>query len=313
MSILITGGAGFIGSHLTKALLDRGETIVSIDNFDPFYSKQQKLENLAQLKGKNFKFHEMDVRDIGMKKFLLDNSIEKIVHLAARPGVRPSLPNAKLYEEINVAGTLNMLEASISANIKNFVFISSSSIYGNLAKTPWKEEYDPQPNSPYAASKLAGEAYVKTYAELYGLPTSALRYFSIYGIGQRPDLAIAKFSYAILAGKPIEMFGDGVAKRDYTYISDAVNGTISALDKKFKFEVFNIGNSSPIALHELISLLEKNLGKKAKINKLPIQKGDLPNTYADISKAKRMLNYSPIIKIQEGLKIYCNHLKNHVK
>ncbi|MEK6843066.1 MAG: NAD-dependent epimerase/dehydratase family protein, partial [Candidatus Micrarchaeota archaeon] len=245
--------------------------------------------------------------------FLLDNEVEKLVHLAARPGVRPSLPNAKLYEEINVAGTLNMLEASISSNIKNFVFISSSSIYGNLAKTPWKEEFDPMPNSPYAASKLAGEAYVKTYAELYSLPTSALRYFSIYGIGQRPDLAIAKFSNSILDGKFIEMFGDGKAMRDYTYISDAVEGTISALNKKFKFEVFNIGNSNPIPLHELISLLEKNLEKKAIIKKLPPQKGDLPNTYADISKAKRMLNYSPLIKIQEGLKIYCKWLLNRVK
>ncbi|MFH0971181.1 MAG: GDP-mannose 4,6-dehydratase [Candidatus Micrarchaeota archaeon] len=310
MRVLITGGCGFIGSHLSGALLRRGDDVVCIDNFDPYYAKEVKMRNLALLrKEKRFAFEEMDVRDAGVCKLMKEHSIERVVHLAARAGVRPSLALPFVYEEINVKGTLNMLEAAAANNIGNFIFISSSSVYGNCPTTPWKEEYEPLPASPYGASKLAGEAYVRTYSELYGLATSCLRYFSIYGPRQRPDLALVKFTDSIMKGKQIEMFGDGTTMRDYTYVSDAVDGTISALDKKFKYEVFNIGNSDPVQLKRLINILEQKLKRKAAIRQLPEQKGDLKNTYADISKARKMLGYSPKVKIEEGIGNYLDWLQ----
>lgn len=305
MKILVTGGAGFIGSHLCKALLDGGDEVLCIDNFDLFYPKEMKMANLQGiLKLPRFKFIEMDVRDLALKKILRQEGIETIVHMAARPGVRPSVSDPYVYEDINVKGTLNALEAAAAGNVSNFVFISSSSVYGNCKVTPWKETYEPLPASPYGASKLAGEAYVRTYSELYGLNASCLRYFSVYGASQRPDLAIAKFSDAILKDREITVYGDGSAKRDYTYVSDAVDGTVLAVKKRFGFEAFNIGNSNPIGLLELIKILEQNFGREARVRHAPEEKGDLKNTYADISKAEKLLGYRPKVGIAEGIKKY---------
>ncbi|MFH1443285.1 MAG: GDP-mannose 4,6-dehydratase [Candidatus Micrarchaeota archaeon] len=311
MAIMVTGAAGFIGSHLSDFLLKNNENVVGIDNFDQYYDEETKRKNLSILEGRvGFKFQLLDVRNPNLSKSMKDHGIEKICHLAARPGVRPSLKDPFIYEEINVKGTLNTLEAARKADVKQFVFVSSSSVYGNCKQIPWKEEYVPQPASPYGASKLAGEAYVRTYAELYGMKTSCLRYFSVYGPRQRPDLALAKFSIAIMKGDELPVFGDGSALRDYTYISDIVEGTASALNKSFTFEIFNLGDSNPVRLDKLISLLEKECGRRAKIKRLPIQEGDLKNTYADISKAKKMLDYSPKVKIEQGIKKYFEWLKS---
>ncbi len=314
MRVLITGGAGFIGSHVCEALLQKGDEVFCIDNFDPYYERELKERNLRALKGNSeFQFQEADVTSADLKQLLKENNIEKVLHLAARPGVRPSISDPFVYQKINVGGTLNMLEAAVSAEINNFVYVSSSSVYGNCDKTPWKEEYEPLPASPYGASKLAGEIYVKAYSQLYGLNTSCLRYFSIYGPRQRPDLGIAKFTKAILEKEPVQMFGDGSTMRDYTYISDAVEATLSALDREFKFEVFNIGNSNPVKLQQLIKLLEQSLGKNASIMQLPEQKGDLRNTYGDISKATKLLGYSPKVRIEEGINNYVNWYLKEVK
>ncbi|HLC47954.1 MAG TPA: NAD-dependent epimerase/dehydratase family protein [Candidatus Norongarragalinales archaeon] len=305
MSILVTGGAGFIGSHLCEALLDQGKQVVCVDNFDPFYPKERKMANLAPIRKKeNFIFKELDILDGHLKGLMSDYSPEGVVHFAARPGVRPSVADPFIYEEINVRGTLNVLEAATNFGVKNFVFISSSSVYGNCPRMPWKETYEPLPASPYGASKLAGEAYVRSYSELYGLNASCLRYFSIYGPRQRPDLAISKFTDCILNKRPIQMFGDGSSRRDYTYITDAVSATLAALRKKFRFEVFNIGNSNPVQLARLINLLEQNLNRKARVKKVAPQKGDLKDTSADISKARKMLGFSPKVGIEEGIERY---------
>ncbi len=309
MAILVTGGAGFIGSHLCERLLAGGK-VVCVDNFDPFYPEKLKRRNLEPLLGNDdFVFLEADVRDGGISKLLKSHEFDAVIHLAARPGVRPSLKDPFAYEEINVKGTLNMLEFAVASGVKKFIFISSSSVYGNCPKTPWKEEYEPLPASPYGASKLAAEAYVRAYFELYGLKAACIRYFSVYGPRQRPDLAIAKFTDAITKGGEIEVFGDGSAMRDYTYITDAVEGTVLALKKQFKFEIFNIGDSNPVRLDGLISIIEQNTGRKARIRRLPEQKGDLKNTYADISKAAKLLGYSPKVGIDAGIREYVGWLK----
>lgn len=301
--ILITGGAGFIGSHLIDALLPKKE-IICVDNFDPFYPKKWKERNIFRhLKNKKFKFIKCDIRDKGKIQIIFKNDIEGVIHLAAKAGVRYSLLHPKEYMDVNVNGTLELLELCRKNDIKKFIFGSSSSVYGISSKVPFSET-DPceKPISPYGVSKRAGELLCFTYSHLYGLSVSCLRFFTVYGPRQRPDMAIHKFTKLIDEGKDINMFGDGTTKRDYTYITDIIQGILSAINKKPKFEIFNLGNSKTIELKTLISLIEKNLGKKAKIKRLPMQAGDVPITYADISKSKEMLGYKPKVTIKEGIK-----------
>lgn len=299
--ILVTGGAGFIGSHLCEALLKRGDSIVCADDFNDYYSPKIKEQNIKEcLKSKNFRLYREDIRDLKKLKIIFDdNEITGVVHLAARAGVRPSIANPLLYEETNVKGTLNLLE--LSKNVKNFIFGSSSSVYGN-SKTPFSEEDRvDNPISPYAATKKAGELLCSTYHHLYNIPVTCLRFFTVYGPRGRPDMAPYKFTKLIDEGMEIEMYGDGSAKRDYTYITDVVSGILAALDKRSEFEIINLGNSKTVELNYFISLIEKLLSKKAKIRKMPMQPGDVNATWADISKAKKLLGWEPKVRIEEGM------------
>lgn len=302
--ILVTGGAGFIGSHICERLLKEGHKVICLDNFDPYYDPKLKRRNLcACLNNPNFKLIERDVRDKeGLEQLFRSSGIDKIVHLSARPGVRRSVENPFIYEDINVRGTLNLVELSRKYGIKNFVFTSSSSVYGICNKFPFSEEDPTSPTSPYAASKRAAEIYCETYASLYGMSVVCLRLFTVYGPRQRPDMAIHKFTRLTDQGEEVPMFGDGSSKRDYTYVDDVVEGVVRTLDRNFSFEIFNIGTSSPVDLMYVVSLIEKELGKKAKIRHLPPQLGDVPITHADVTKAERMLGYRPKVSLGEGIK-----------
>lgn len=304
--ILITGGAGFIGSNLVDSLLAENDyQVVIVDNFNDFYSPEIKLANIAaHLSNPNFRLYETDIRrrDV-LHEIFAENSFDAIVHLAARAGVRPSLENPTEYLETNVNGTLNLLECAKDFGVKQFVFGSSSSVYGINAKVPFSEEDKIfQPISPYAATKASGELFCHTYSHLYGLRCVCLRFFTVYGARQRPDLAIHKFARLISEGKPIPVFGDGSARRDYTYVDDIISGVRAAIDyEKSDYEIFNLGESQTIELSKLIELLEKNLGKKAIIERREMQAGDVPVTFADISKAKELLSYNPQTKIEDGI------------
>jgi UDP-glucuronate 4-epimerase len=313
-AILVTGGAGFIGSHLCERLAVRGNRVVCVDNFDPFYSPEVKKNNLKTLLANPlFTLIECDIRDRkGLENIFKTYTIDKVVHLAARAGVRPSINNPLLYQDVNIRGTLNLLELSKEYKIKNFIFASSSSVYGDCIHVPFKEDNArPHPISPYAASKQAGELFCYTYHHLYHIPITCLRFFTVYGPRQRPDMAIHKFARLVDTGKEIQIYGDGSSKRDYTYISDIIDGIVSALDNQFGFEIINLGNSKIIALKELVSLIENNLGKKARIIKIPPQPGDVPITYADITKAKKILNYNPEVMINKGIRIFVQWYKNN--
>lgn len=305
-SILVTGGAGFIGSHLVEHLLAEGGWNVSIvDDLNDFYSPAIKLANLEAIKEKgDVNFHEADIRSPEALKPVFDETdFDVIVHLAARAGVRPSLREPKLYAETNINGTINLLEFARDHEIKQFVFGSSSSVYGENEKLPFAED-DPifHPISPYAATKAAGELICHTYSHLFDIRTVCLRFFTVYGARQRPDLAIHKFSKRIRDGNPISMFGDGSTRRDYTYIDDIISGVRAAIDYDSSMhEVINLGESETTELSRLIELLEENIGKKAVIDHQPLQPGDVPITYADISKARRLLNYNPQTKIADGI------------
>lgn len=311
MKILITGGAGFIGSHLIDRLLEEGHSIICLDNFDPYYDPQLKKTNIHHNLGKkNFKLVKTDVRDEKtLRKIFEENDIEKVVHLAAKVGVRPSIKEPMLYEDVNVRGTLNMLELCKEFRVENFIFGSSSSVYGNTKKVPFSEGDAPKPISPYGASKRSCELLYHVYSSLYGIPITCLRFFTVYGPRQRPEMAIHKFTRLISQGKEIEVFGDGTSKRDYTYVSDVVTGIVNALEKEFSFEIFNLGNSKPIELKKIISLTETEIRKKAKIKRMPVQLGDMWITYADISKARRMLNYNPRVSIEEGIRAFMEWYK----
>ncbi len=314
-NILVTGGAGFIGSHLVKHLLGEGVWQVSVvDNLNDFYSPKLKRENISKFReDPNFRFYETDICDENeLSDVFKENEFETIVHLAAWAGVRPSLLNPRLYGKVNVGGTLNLLELSKEHNIKQFVFGSSSSVYGDRSKVPFSEDDMVQnPISPYAATKAAGELLCHTYSYLYDIRTVCLRFFTVYGASQRPDLAIHKFSKLISDGKPIPVFGDGSTRRDYTYVDDIIQGVRAAIDyDKSRFEVFNLGESQTVELRELIELLEKNLGKKAIIDRQPMQPGDVTQTFADISKAREMLNYDPKTKIEAGIEKFIDWFKN---
>jgi len=305
-NILVTGAAGFIGSHLVEYLLrEGGWNITVIDDLNDFYSPEIKRANLATLKeAGDFEFVEADIRDADALRKIFDaGNFQTIVHLAARAGVRPSLCHPKLYSETNINGTLNLLELARDFDVKQFVFGSSSSVYGINADVPFSEnDRIHQPISPYAATKAAGELLCHTYSHLFNIRTVCLRFFTVYGARQRPDLAIHKFSRLITEGKPIQVFGDGTTRRDYTYIDDIIQGVRAAIDYDGSMhEVFNLGESQTTELTTLIELLEESLHKKATINRQPIQPGDVPVTFADISKSRKLLGYNPTTKIEDGI------------
>lgn len=304
MKYLVTGGAGFIGSKLIDNLLENGNEVVCIDSFDNYYSPEIKNKNIEKaLSYRNFRLLKIDIKDQKeLDSCFNKNDIDLVFHLAARAGVRPSIENPKVYYENNVSGTLNLLEAIRIHNVQKMVFASSSSIYGNNKKTPFSEDDKVDyPISPYAATKKSCELICHTYHHLYDLDIFCLRLFTVYGPRQRPDLAINKFTELIMRDEEIPLYGDGTMKRDYTYIDDIVSGFINAAERVNGFDIINLGNSYPISLIELIKLLEHNIGKKAKINFYPQQLGDVNITYADISKAKIILNYNPSINLQNGL------------
>jgi UDP-glucuronate 4-epimerase len=306
-NILITGGAGFIGSHLVDRLLAEGEWRVTVvDDFNDFYDPAIKNENVRlQLESPNYTLFRTDIRDrAALEKVFAEDRSDCVVHLAARAGVRPSLQKPLLYSETNITGTLNLLELAREHGVKQFVFGSSSSVYGINAKVPFSEDDAVrQPISPYAATKAAGELLCHTYSHLYGVRCVCLRFFTVYGPRQRPDLAIHKFALLITESKSIPVFGDGTTRRDYTYIDDIIAGVRAAVDyEQSNYEVINLGESRTVELSELISLLEEELGTKAKIDRQPLQPGDVPQTFADIAKARRLLAYNPQTQIEEGIK-----------
>lgn len=304
-TILVTGGAGFIGSHTCKRLLDENYRVVCVDDFNDFYNPKIKEKNIKQIsKNKNFKSYKADIRDYKkLKKIFSENRIDKVIHLAARAGVRPSIENPELYIDVNINGTVNLLELAKEFKIKNFIFGSSSSVYGINKKVPFSEN-DRVENqiSPYAVSKKTGELYCYAYHKLYNSNITCLRFFTVYGPSGRPDMAPLKFTILIDKEKELPMYGDGSSSRDYTYVADIVDGVVSALKKDFSFEIINLGDSNPVKLKYFISLIEKEVGKKAKIKQMPVQKGDVPITYADTKKAEKLLGYKPKIKIEEGIR-----------
>ena len=313
MSVLVTGGAGFIGSHVVDRLMETGEDVVCIDNLDPFYDPEIKKRNIKHNLGReNFKFTEIDIRDKELHDIFRGNDISKVIHLAARAGVRPSIKDPVGYVDVNVRGTINLLELSREYGVENFIFGSSSSVYGVNKKVPFSEDDRLEKQiSPYATSKRSAELFCNTYNHLYNIPITCLRFFTVYGPRQRPEMATHKFTRLIDQGKEIQMFGDGASKRDYTYISDIVDGILNSLNKKYDFEIFNLGESKTVELKYLISLIEENLGKKTLIRKLPDQPGDVPITSADISKAKRLLGYNPHVPIEEGVKRFVSWYKGN--
>ena len=305
MKVLVTGGAGFIGSNLTQKLLDLKNEVICVDNLDPYYDLRIKKENIKPfLMLRNYHFYHEDILNFAeLKKIFEKEKPDKICHLAARAGVRPSIEIPQIYQKVNIEGTLNLLELAKEFKIKNFVFASSSSVYGERNKVPFCEDDNTDfPLSPYAATKKAGEVLLWTYHHLYNLNCTVLRFFSVYGPSGRPDMAPYLFTDAIYRGRPIKKFGDGESKRDYTFIDDIVAGIVSALDRNLPYEIINLGNNHPISLNEFIQVIERALEKKAIIKKLPSQPGDTRVTCADITKAKKILKYSPKTSITEGIK-----------
>jgi UDP-glucuronate 4-epimerase len=304
MRVLVTGGAGFIGSHLVERLLAEGHRVVCLDNFDDFYDPALKRRNLAAaLKHLGFRLVEGDLRDAdGLETLFAGEKFDLVAHLAARAGVRPSVEDPALYVDVNLRGTVYLLEACKRHAVRRFISASSSSVYGNSSRVPFSED-DPvnTPISPYAATKKAGELLCHTYHHLYGMDIACLRYFTVYGPRQRPEMAIHHFTRSIFEGKKISLFGDGSSRRDYTYINDAVEGTLGAFRREHGFQVYNIGESQTITLAELLAAIEEQVGKKAIIEHLPEQPGDVKLTYAEIGKARERLGYNPQTKIREGL------------
>src|SRR5438067_7347769 len=303
MRIMVTGGAGFIGSHLAEKLLAVGHEVVILDDFNDFYDPQIKHANITGF-AKNVTVCHIDLRDgAAVRNLFHREKVDAIAHLAARAGVRPSIELPQLYYDANVSGTLHLLEAARVTGVERFIFASSSSVYGASKIVPFSEDQHlTQTLSPYAATKIAGEFLCSTYSHLYRFRVVALRYFTVYGPRERPDLAIHQFTRRIYAGQPIEQFGDGTTRRDYTFIDDVIQGTIAALQYDGPlFDIFNLGESETIQLKDLIVAIENALGKKAKINQLPEQPGDMPLTCADISKARKLLGYRPTTRLNEGL------------
>lgn len=313
MNILITGAAGFIGSWTARELLKNGHTLVGVDNFNDYYNPQFKEENIKDLK---IKFYREDIRNFdGMKKVFRENKIDRIIHLAAMVGVRPSIENPFVYEEVNVKGTLNLLELARQHNIKKFIFASSSSVYGERDKVPFSEDDAANSQiSPYAATKKSGELLCHAYSNLYKISAICLRFFTVYGPCGRPDMAPYKFAERITHGMPIEMYGDGSTKRDYTYAADIALGIAKSIELDTDYEIINLGCGNPVKLKDFIAAIEKAIGKKAVISQKEMQPGDVKQTYADISKARKLLGYSPKTKVEEGMRIFCEwYMKERFK
>lgn len=312
MKVLVTGGAGFIGSHTCGRLIAEGHEVVLLDDFNDFYDPAIKRANVTSLGGGAL-IHEGDIRDRDFVRHVLaGDRFDSIIHIAGRAGVRPSLKDPQLYIDTNITGTHNLLEAAREQGVGRFVFASSSSVYGLSRTVPFTEDLAlPQTLSPYAATKLAGEHLCGNYAHLYNMRVVCLRFFTVYGPGQRPDLAIHKFTDAIHHGKPIPQFGDGSTRRDYTYVDDIVQGIMGSLRYEGPlFDIFNLGENQTTTLSELISAIENALGRKAIIERLPEQRGDMPLTAADISKARALLGYDPRTKIREGIPKFVNWYLN---
>jgi UDP-glucuronate 4-epimerase len=315
MNFLVTGGAGFIGSHVCERLLHDGHRVWTFDDLNDFYDPQIKRRNLEEIKSLDqpFTFVPGDLCDAKVVNELFSSvKFDQVIHLAARAGVRPSLEQPAFYQRVNVEGTVNVLEAARKTGCKKITIASSSSVYGVNAKVPFSES-DPifSAVSPYAASKLACEALGHVYHHIYGLDVAMLRFFTVYGPRQRPDLAIHKFTKLIDAGHPIPVFGDGSTARDHTFITDILEGILACTKKEFGFEVFNLGESQTVKLSELIALIESALGKKAVIDRQPLQPGDVPITYADISKARRMLGYNPQVKAEKGIPLFVDWFRKN--
>jgi UDP-glucuronate 4-epimerase len=303
--VLITGGAGFIGSHLTRRLLERGACITVLDDFNDFYDPARKRRNVAGfLEQPDYRLVEGDIRDASLvDRLFAEGRFDAVVHLAARAGVRPSLKEPILYEDVNCIGTLRLLEAARRSGPRNFVFGSSSSVYGINRKLPFAEDDEVnQPISPYATTKRAGELLCYNYHHLYGLRTSCLRFFTVYGPAQRPEMAIHKFTDLLARGQTVPMYGDGSTRRDYTYIDDIVDGVVAAMDLAPGFEILNLGGAETTTLLDLVRWIAAELGVEPRIERLPEQPGDVPVTYADVTKAGRLLGYSPKVHIRDGLR-----------
>ncbi len=315
MNFLVTGGAGFIGSHVCERLLLDGHKVWTIDDLNDFYDPQIKRQTLHDIQslGRPFEFFQGDLCDApAVNQLFASVKFDQVIHLAARAGVRPSLEQPALYQRVNVEGTVNLLEATRRTGVKKITLASSSSVYGVNAKVPFSES-DPifSAVSPYAASKLAGEALGHVYHHVYGLDVAMLRFFTVYGPRQRPDLAIHKFTKLIDAGKPIPVFGDGSTARDHTFVTDILEGVMACTRQEFGFEIFNLGESQTVKLSELIALIESALGKQAIIDRQPLQPGDVPVTYADISKARRVLGYQPKIKAHQGIPLFVDWFRKN--
>ena len=307
MEILVTGGAGFIGSTLTEQLIRRGDRVVAFDNFNDFYDPKLKERNLAALQShKNFSLVRGDLRDReAVEKCVAMRPFDAVVHLAAMAGVRPSVKNPALYNDVNCLGTLHLLEAIRRRPGTRLVFGSSSSVYGANTKVPFAES-DPLEKmiSPYAVTKRAGELFASCYHSLYGIPTICLRFFTVYGPRQRPEMAIAKFASLIESGEELPVYGDGTTRRDYTYVDDILDGVIRAIDRCDGFGIYNLGESRTVELRELIERLAAAIGKPARVKRLPVEPGDVPVTFADITMAKTRLGYSPSVPVEEGIRRY---------
>jgi UDP-glucuronate 4-epimerase len=303
MRILVTGGAGFIGSHLVEGLLAAGHEVAILDDFNDFYDPRIKHANIAAF-AKDLAVHHVDLRDnASVRNVFRREKFDAAAHLAARAGVRPSIQHPQLYYDTNVIGTLHLLDAARVTGVERFIFASSSSVYGATETIPFSEnQHLAQTLSPYGATKIAGEFLCSTFSHIYQMRVVALRYFTVYGPRQRPDLAVHQFTRRIYTGQPIDQFGDGTTRRDYTYIDDIIQGTMAALGYDGAlFDIFNLGESETIQLKDLITTIEQTLGKKAKINRLPEQPGDMPVTCADISKARKLLGYNPTTRFSDGL------------
>jgi UDP-glucuronate 4-epimerase len=315
MNILITGIAGFIGSNLGERLISDGHKIVGLDNFDPFYPKMIKERNLLNLNlNKNFTFCEADIRIKPLiDEIFVNHKIDVVIHLAAKAGVRPSIENVSEYYDVNINGTVNILKSMHENNVTKLIFASSSSVYGNNIKVPFSEDDIVDfPISPYAATKKSGELLCHVFSHLYGFDITCLRFFTVFGPRQRPDLAIYKFTHLIDKNLPLPIFGDGSTSRDYTYIDDIIEGVCCAITHLDGYNIYNLGESNVIKLFELIEIIEKALGKKALIDKRPLQPGDVMTTYADISKARKELGYNPIFNMKTGIEKFIQWYKENI-
>lgn len=316
MRVLLTGGAGFIGSHLLAALLERGDEVVCLDNFDPFYPRECKERNLAEVgESSRLRVVEGDVCDAqALEAVFVEQCPELVLHLAAKAGVRPSIADPAGYLNANACGTLNVLQMAVNYGVGRVIFTSSSSVYGGLTRLPYSEDQNTlRPLSPYAASKVAAEVFCHALHHLHKLPIVILRLFTVYGPRQRPDLAISKFARLIEQGAPLPLFGDGQSSRDYTHVNDVVRGILAAADSNLQYATINLGRSDPVTLLELVEALGHVVGQQPKVEFGPVQAGDMLHTYADISLANRLLRWEPEVELAEGLRDFVEWQRRHEK